>query len=64
MEAAMASPHDLAVCIKDAQGRFKIRVKVTPGSKRTKITGLLGDRLKIAVTARPKPAEPITPSAP
>ncbi len=32
----------------------ELRVKVVPGASRTKIAGMLGDRLKIAVAAPPE----------
>ena len=31
-----------------------IRLKVVPGASRTKVSGLLGDRLKVAVAAAPE----------
>ena len=38
----------------EARGVTTLRLKVLPGSKRSRIVGLLGDRLKIAVTAPPE----------
>ena len=32
----------------------RVRVKVVPGSSRTRLAGLLGDRLKVAVSAPPE----------
>ncbi|MBL4702640.1 MAG: DUF167 domain-containing protein [Phycisphaeraceae bacterium] len=36
------------------QGRVCLQLKVVPGASRTKITGLLGDRLKVTVAAPPE----------
>jgi uncharacterized protein (TIGR00251 family) len=35
-------------------GELRLRVKVVPGASRTKVMGVLGDRLKIAVAAPPE----------
>lgn len=35
-------------------GGVALRVKVVPGASRTKVAGLLGDRLKVAVAAPPE----------
>ena len=32
----------------------RVRVKVVPGASRTKVVGVLGDRLKVAVAAPPE----------
>ncbi len=38
----------------DSEGAFVIKVKVVPGSKHDEIVGLLGDRLKVRVSASPE----------
>lgn len=48
------SPDATALVVAPAEGGAVIRVKVVPGSSRTRLAGLLGDRLKISVAA---PAE-------
>ena len=39
---------------KDVPGGVEFRVKVTPGSARTTIVGILGDVLKVALNAPPE----------
>jgi uncharacterized protein (TIGR00251 family) len=41
------------VCIATPDG-VQVRVKVVPGASRSKIAGMLGDRLKVAVQAPPE----------
>lgn len=41
------------VCIATPDG-VRMRIKVVPGASRSKVAGLLGDRLKIAVQAPPE----------
>lgn len=45
---------DLAGVFESAEGGCRVRVKVVPGASRTKVVGVLGDRLKIAVAAPPE----------
>ncbi len=40
--------------IKDESGSCILDIKVVPGSSRTKISGLLGDALKVTVAAAPE----------
>lgn len=41
-------------CLKQTGDGLELRIKVVPGSKRSAIVGILGDRLKIAVSAPPE----------
>jgi uncharacterized protein (TIGR00251 family) len=38
----------------DSPGSVRLRVKAVPGASRSKIAGMLGDRVKIAVAAAPE----------
>ena len=40
--------------LEEADGGCRLRVKVVPGSSRTALVGVLGDRLKVAVAAPPE----------
>ncbi len=40
--------------IEESSNRVHLRVKVVPGASRTKLAGLLGDRLKITVATPPE----------
>ncbi len=48
----MSGPFDAVVSAADAG--VVVRVKVVPGASRDRLTGLLGDRLKVHVTAPPE----------
>jgi uncharacterized protein len=41
-------------CLKAVQGGVEINVKVVPGASRDRIAGLLGDALKVQVSAPPE----------
>lgn len=46
---------DLATTMtQTAEHTLELRIKVVPGSSRDRIAGLLGDRLKVAVSAPPE----------
>ncbi len=50
----MAERHSLESVVSGDGGDAVVRLKVVPGASRTKIAGLLGDRLKVAVAAPPE----------
>ncbi len=43
-----------SIAIREVPGGVEIPVKVVPGSSRDRVAGLLGDALKIAVSAPPE----------
>jgi uncharacterized protein (TIGR00251 family) len=45
---------DARVCERNPDGSATIRVKAVPGASRDQIVGVLGDRLKVKVTAAPE----------
>ena len=45
---------DLDLVTIDASGAILIRLKAVPGARRDQIAGLLGDRLKVRVSAPPE----------
>ncbi len=45
---------DLSTILSTGDGGINIRVKVVPGASRTRIAGILGDRLKVVVAAPPE----------
>lgn len=45
---------DLSGILATADGAVSIRVKVVPGASCTRIVGILGDQLKVAVVAPPE----------
>jgi len=45
---------DLSSVIEASGDGTRLRVKVVPGASRTKVVGVLGDRLKVAVAALPE----------
>jgi uncharacterized protein (TIGR00251 family) len=47
-------PDAITAALSSTGDGIRLRVKVVPGASRTKIAGLLGDRLKIAVAAPPE----------
>ena len=50
----MKQDFDISSVIEGNGDGVSIRVKVVPGASRTKVCGLLGDRLKVAVSAPPE----------
>jgi uncharacterized protein len=46
--------HDLSAVLTAKPDGVAVRLKVVPGASRTKIAGVLGDRLKVAVAAPPE----------
>ena len=48
------SPFAAVAAAPDSSGAVRVRVKVVPGSSRTRIVGLLGDDLKVQVAAAPE----------
>jgi len=55
-EKSSASPsdHQLAAVLEPATGAVRLRLKVVPGASRTRLVGLLGDRLKLHAAAPPQ----------
>lgn len=49
-----AHPHPLLTAIVAVAGGAQLRVKVVPGASRSRIAGLLGERLKIQIAAPPE----------
>lgn len=47
----MADKMDLSTIVTTVGDGVAVRVKVVPGASRTKVAGVLGDRLKVAVAA-------------
>lgn len=45
---------DWSAACRDVAGGVQLRVKVTPGASRSRLSGLLGDRVKLAVQAPPE----------
>ena len=53
----MSPPEDfpeMSRVVSLTQGQVCLRIKAVPGASRTKIAGLLGDRLKVTVAAAPQ----------
>lgn len=44
----------MASWVRDIEGGAELRVKVVPGASRDRIAGLLGDALKVQVSAAPE----------
>jgi uncharacterized protein len=44
----------VAVAVVSVEGGVSLRVKVVPGASRSRVVGMLGDRLKLAVAAPPE----------
>ncbi len=47
-------PASLTVAVAATGDGVRVRVKASPGARRTRVVGMLGDRLKVAVTAPPE----------
>lgn len=45
---------DIAVALSSSPDGVTVRVKVVPGSSRDRLAGVLGDRLKVTVSAPPE----------
>ena len=55
MRDKTASPHDVQPpFVRRVAEGIELRLKVVPGASRSQIVGVLGDRLKIRVTAAPE----------
>ncbi|MEX2215230.1 MAG: DUF167 domain-containing protein [Phycisphaeraceae bacterium] len=50
----MRTPPNIAGTFTITAAGLHLRVKVVPGASRTRIVGVLGDRLKVAVSAAPE----------
>lgn len=50
----MKNAGDVAQVVSSQPEGILLRVKVVPGASRTKVAGVLGDRLKVAVAAPPE----------
>ncbi len=50
----MESPTDISTALGPAADGVCVRVKVVPGASRSRVVGMLGDRLKLAVAAPPE----------
>ena len=50
----MANDNEIRAAIEDSRGVLTRRVKVVPGASRSRIVGMLGDRLKLSVSAAPE----------
>ncbi len=48
------TPQEALVALKDSSEGLTLRVKVVPQASRTRVVGLLGDRIKIFVTSPPE----------
>jgi uncharacterized protein len=44
----------IATCVESTPQGVKIGIKVVPGASRSKVAGVLGDRIKVAVSAQPE----------
>ncbi|MEQ8850837.1 MAG: DUF167 domain-containing protein [Phycisphaerales bacterium] len=44
----------MAILVPDDSGGFRLAIKVVPGARRDQIAGLLGERLKVRVSAPPE----------
>jgi uncharacterized protein (TIGR00251 family) len=53
-EVIMASGLDMSQAVSAIADGVVLRIKVVPGASRSKIAGVLGDRLKVAVAAPPE----------
>jgi uncharacterized protein (TIGR00251 family) len=47
-------PASLTAAVTAVGDGVRVRVKAAPGARRSRVVGLLGDRLKVAVTAPPE----------
>jgi uncharacterized protein len=45
---------DISTAVSSSGKEVSVRVKVVPGTSRSKVVGMLGDRLKLAVAAPPE----------
>lgn len=50
----MANDNEVRAVIGSSGGAVTLRVKVVPGASRDRIVGMLGDRLKLSVSAAPE----------
>lgn len=50
----MGGQTDIAAALSSSPDGVTVRVKVVPGSSRDRIAGVLGDRLKVTVSAPPE----------
>lgn len=50
----MQQDQGITAAVGSAGGAVTVRVKVVPGASRSKVVGMLGDRLKLAVAAPPE----------
>lgn len=50
----MSNSYQIQDAIEDSGDAVALRVKVVPGASRSRIVGMLGDRLKLSVSAAPE----------
>jgi len=50
----MLDAKTLGAAVDEVDGAVRLRVKVVPGASRSRVAGMLGDRLKLSVAAPPE----------